>query len=32
MIKIKYEKCGMNETVDSEINYKSVNWEVSEEI
>jgi hypothetical protein len=32
MIQIKCEKCGMNATVDSEINWKPVSWEVFESI
>jgi hypothetical protein len=32
MIQIKCEKCGMNATVDSEINWKQVSWEVFESI
>jgi|GEM_PF-624817 hypothetical protein len=32
MIKIKCEKCGMNATVDSEINWKPVSWEVFENL
>jgi hypothetical protein len=32
MIQIKCEKCGMSATVDSEINWKPVSWEVFESI
>ena len=32
MIQIKCEKCGMNATVDSEINWKSVSWEIFEDL
>ena len=32
MIQIKCEKCGMNATVDSEINWKPVSWEVFENL
>jgi len=32
MIQIKCEKCGMNATVDSEINWKPVSWEVFESL
>ena len=32
MIQIKCEKCGINATVDSEINWKSVSWEIFEDL
>ena len=32
MIQIKCEKCGMSATVDSEINWKPVSWEVFESL
>ena len=32
MIQIKCEKCGMNETVDSEINWNPVSWEIFESL
>ena len=32
MIQINCEKCGMNATVDSEINWKSVSWELFEDL
>ena len=32
MIQINCEKCGMNATVDSEINWKSVSWEIFEDL
>ena len=30
MIQIKCQKCGMNATVDSDINWKPVSWEIFE--
>ena len=32
MIQIKCQRCGMNATVDSEINWKSVSWEIFEDL
>ena len=32
MIQVKCEKCGMNATVDSEINWKPVCWEIFEDL
>ena len=32
LIKIKCSKCGMNATVDSDINWKPVSWEIFESL